>query len=84
MDRALASRRHGPAAPWSPHTGTGETRTLLSDPPHTELAQNVLSNTKGDLSYANSEPGAQPAAAAIPSRTPEETLEEKTQDTGPS
>lgn len=54
MDRALASRRHGPAAPWSPHTGTGETRTLLSDPPHTELAQNVLSNTKGDLSYANS------------------------------
>ena len=26
----------------------------------------------------------QPAAAAIPSRTPEETLEEKTQDTGPS
>ena len=63
-DRALASPRHGRAGLWSPHTGTGETRTLLSDPPHTELAQNILSNTKGDLSYAKSEPRAQPAAAA--------------------
>lgn len=63
-DRALASRRHGWGGLWSPHTGMGETRALLPDPPHTELAQNILSNTKGDLSYAKSEPRAQPAAAA--------------------
>lgn len=42
----------------------GEISTLPSDPPHTELAQNILSNTKGDLSYTKSQPQEQPAAAA--------------------
>lgn len=63
-DRALASACHWRVGPVEPPQRYGRNQDSAPGPPHTQLAQNILSNTKGDLSYAKSEPGAQPAAAA--------------------
>lgn len=63
-DRALASACHWWVGRVEPPQQYGRNQDSAPGPPHTQLAQNILSNTKGDLSYAKSEPGAQPAAAA--------------------
>lgn len=50
-------RRRGKQVPGGNRSGVGEINTLPTpNPPHTELAQNILSNTKGNLSYTKPQP----------------------------